>query len=41
VVEAGPRLEVDAKGDRSRITIADVNESNGVIHVADSVLLPN
>ncbi|MBP9145161.1 MAG: fasciclin domain-containing protein, partial [Thermoanaerobaculia bacterium] len=23
------------------VTIADVNQSNGVIHVVDSVLLPN
>jgi uncharacterized surface protein with fasciclin (FAS1) repeats len=39
---AGRRLEViDAKGDRSMITIADVNQSNGVIHVIDTVLLPN
>jgi uncharacterized surface protein with fasciclin (FAS1) repeats len=42
VVEAGSRLEViDAKGERSMITIADVNQSNGVIHVIDTVLLPN
>lgn len=32
---------VDAKGGKSKITIADVNQSNGVIHVIDSVLLPN
>lgn len=30
----------DAKGDVSTITIADVNQSNGVIHVVDTVLLP-
>ena len=30
----------DAKGDMSRITIADVNQSNGVIHVVDTVLMP-
>ncbi len=30
----------DAKGGVSRVTIADVNQSNGVIHVVDSVLLP-
>jgi uncharacterized surface protein with fasciclin (FAS1) repeats len=35
------RLQItDAKGGTSRITIADVNQSNGVIHVVDSVLLP-
>jgi len=31
----------DEKGGRSKITIADVNQSNGVIHVVDTVLLPN
>ena len=32
---------VDAKGDKAKITIADVNQSNGVIHVIDGVMLPN
>jgi len=31
----------DEKGGISKVTIADVNQSNGVIHVVDSVLLPN
>jgi uncharacterized surface protein with fasciclin (FAS1) repeats len=31
---------VDAKGDQSRVTIPDVNQSNGVIHVVNTVLLP-
>ncbi len=31
----------DEKGGRSTVTIADVKQSNGVIHVVDSVLLPN
>ena len=31
---------VDAKGGRSRITIANVMQSNGVIHVVDTVLMP-
>lgn len=31
----------DAKGGVSTVTIADVKQSNGVIHVVDSVLLPN
>jgi uncharacterized surface protein with fasciclin (FAS1) repeats len=31
---------LDAKGDTSRITIANVMQSNGVIHVVDSVLMP-
>lgn len=30
----------DAKGGTSTVTIADVNQSNGVIHVVDSVLMP-
>ncbi|PPC84908.1 MAG: fasciclin, partial [Hyphomicrobium sp.] len=29
----GAWVVVDAKGDKSKITIADVNQSNGVIHV--------
>ncbi len=41
VMEAGRRLEIiDAKGDKSMVTIPDVNQSNGVIHVVDTVLLP-
>lgn len=31
----------DEKGGRATVTIADVRQSNGVIHVVDSVLLPN
>ncbi len=31
----------DQKGDLAMVTIADVNQSNGVIHVVDTVLLPN
>lgn len=31
---------VDQKGDKAMITIADVNQSNGVIHVIDTVLMP-
>ena len=30
----------DAKGGTSMVTIADVNQSNGVIHVIDTVLMP-
>jgi uncharacterized surface protein with fasciclin (FAS1) repeats len=31
---------IDSKGNASRVTIADVNQSNGVIHVVDTVLMP-
>ena len=31
---------VDAKGAAARVTIANVNQSNGVIHVVDTVLMP-
>lgn len=31
----------DEKGGKSRVTIADVRQSNGVIHVVDSVLMPS
>ena len=30
----------DEKGGKSKVTIADVMQSNGVIHVVDSVLMP-
>jgi uncharacterized surface protein with fasciclin (FAS1) repeats len=41
VKQNGRRLEIiDAKGDKSFVTIADVNQKNGVIHVVDTVLLP-
>ena len=30
----------DAKGGKSKVTIADVIQSNGVIHVVDAVLMP-
>ena len=42
VKQAGPgKLSVtDAKGDVATVTIADVLQSNGVIHVVDTVLLP-
>ncbi|HEX3502424.1 MAG TPA: fasciclin domain-containing protein [Xanthobacteraceae bacterium] len=43
VKQAGPgKLTItDAKGDIANVTIADVLQSNGVIHVIDTVLLPN
>jgi uncharacterized surface protein with fasciclin (FAS1) repeats len=31
----------DAKGGQAQITIADVKQSNGVIHVIDTVLMPS
>ncbi len=30
----------DAKGNSAKVTVADVNQSNGVIHVIDAVLMP-
>ena len=43
VKDAGPgKLSVtDTKGDVATVTIGDVLQSNGVIHVIDTVLLPN
>jgi uncharacterized surface protein with fasciclin (FAS1) repeats len=43
VKQAAPgKLSItDAKGGVSMVTIADVLQSNGVIHVIDSVLLPS
>ena len=32
---------VDAKGNKAGVTIPDVNQKNGVIHVVDTVLLPS
>ena len=38
---AGGKLEVvDAKGGKSTVTIPDVMQSNGVIHVVNTVLMP-
>ncbi|GAA4412961.1 fasciclin domain-containing protein [Nibrella viscosa] len=36
----GKIMLTDEKGDVSTVTTADVNQSNGVIHVIDTVLLP-
>jgi uncharacterized surface protein with fasciclin (FAS1) repeats len=39
--EAPGKLSItDAKGGKSMVTIADVLQSNGVIHVVDTVLMP-
>lgn len=42
IKQAGPgKLTItDAKGDTAAVTVADVLQSNGVIHVIDTVLLP-
>jgi uncharacterized surface protein with fasciclin (FAS1) repeats len=37
---AGKVWIIDAKGDSSMVTISNVNQSNGVIHVIDTVLMP-
>jgi uncharacterized surface protein with fasciclin (FAS1) repeats len=31
---------MDENGGKSKVTIADVNQSNGVIHVIDAVVTP-
>ena len=36
----GKVMIVDAKGGSSTVTVADVNQSNGVIHVVNTVLMP-
>ena len=36
----GKVMLMDAKGGMSTVTIPDVNQSNGVIHVVDTVLMP-
>ena len=38
--KGGAVLLTDAKGGMSKVTIANVNQSNGVIHVVDTVLMP-
>jgi uncharacterized surface protein with fasciclin (FAS1) repeats len=38
---AGKIVLTDEKGGTSTVTIADVWQSNGVIHVVDTVLMPN
>jgi uncharacterized surface protein with fasciclin (FAS1) repeats len=41
VEQKGGKLWItDAKGDHAEVTIANVMQSNGVIHVVDTVLLP-
>ena len=41
VVKRGNMVHLrDAKGGEAMVTIADVNQRNGVIHVVDTVLMP-
>ncbi|MFN4101456.1 MAG: fasciclin domain-containing protein [Pararhodobacter sp.] len=40
-VKGGAAVVTDENGGKATVTIADVNQSNGVIHVVNSVLLPN
>ena len=41
VISKGGRVFVaDNKGNTARVTVADVMQSNGVIHVVDSVMMP-
>ena len=39
-MKAGKLVLTDAKGGMSTVTIKDVMQSNGVIHVIDTVLMP-
>jgi uncharacterized surface protein with fasciclin (FAS1) repeats len=39
--EGGKIMLTDEKGGRATVTIANVYQSNGVIHVIDTVLMPN
>jgi uncharacterized surface protein with fasciclin (FAS1) repeats len=40
-VSGGKVVLTDSKGGMSTVTTADVFQSNGVIHVVDTVLMPN
>ena len=41
MMEGNKLVLMDEKGGRSTVTIADVRQSNGVIHVIDTVLMSN
>ncbi|MCX5479161.1 fasciclin domain-containing protein [Kaistia geumhonensis] len=38
--EGNDVIVTDTSGNKAKVTIADVNQSNGVIHVIDAVLVP-
>jgi uncharacterized surface protein with fasciclin (FAS1) repeats len=41
MMDGGKLVLTDEKGGTSTVTIANVIQSNGVIHVVDTVLMPN
>ena len=41
MLDGGKIVIKDEKGGKAWVTIADVNQSNGVIHVINAVLMPN
>jgi uncharacterized surface protein with fasciclin (FAS1) repeats len=41
MMDGGKLVLTDGKGGTSTVTIAKVIQSKGVIHVADTVLMPN
>jgi len=41
MMDNGKIMIKDGMGNVSTVTIADVNQSNGVIHVVDTVMLPS
>jgi uncharacterized surface protein with fasciclin (FAS1) repeats len=38
--DTGGIILTDAKGGTAKVTTADVRQSNGIVHVIDSVLMP-
>jgi uncharacterized surface protein with fasciclin (FAS1) repeats len=40
-MEGNTLVLTDEKGGKSKVTIANVKQSNGVIHVVDTVLMPS
>ncbi|HEX4808723.1 MAG TPA: fasciclin domain-containing protein [Bryobacteraceae bacterium] len=41
VMDGSDVLIKDEKGDTARVTIRDLYQKNGIIHVVDTVLLPH